>query len=145
MAIAKTPLTVYTGVMVELRDYLERRRADVAQQLEPLQSSAADLRSQLGATDAKIRTLTKEIDDIDKALAAIGKSERTEATVTIKEAVLQVLADAPNGMTSAELLEAINDRFFDGNLERTSMSPQLSRLRVWDKKITQRGDRYFLA
>jgi hypothetical protein len=136
---------MYIGVMAELRDYLQRRRAEAVDELQPLQSAAADLRSKLAAKDARICILTEEISDIDKALAAIGKSEKTTASVTIKEAVLQVLSDAPNGMTSSELLEAINDRFFDGKLERTSMSPQLSRLRVWDKKIVHRGDKYFLA
>jgi hypothetical protein len=48
-------------------------------------------------------------------------------------------------MTSPELLEELNHRFFDGKLERTSMSPQLSRLKLFDVKIRQRGDRYFLA
>jgi hypothetical protein len=113
--------------------------------MQPLEATASDLRSKLAATDAKLRALTSEAADIDKALHALGKRETAKASVTIKQAILQLLGEAPNGLSSQELLTAMNDRFFDGALVRTSMSPQLARLKNDDHKIRQRGDKYFLA
>ena len=48
-------------------------------------------------------------------------------------------------MASPDILAAINDRYFEGTVLRTSMSPQLARLKNNDKKIKQIGDKYFLA
>ena len=75
----------------------------------------------------------------------MGRNVAAETTITIKDAILDVLAVAPQGLTSNELLTALNDRFFEGTLVRTSMSPQIARLKNKDHKIRQRGDRYFLA
>jgi uncharacterized coiled-coil DUF342 family protein len=128
-----------------IREFLERRRDEARKEMAPLEANAADLRAKLGAVDTKLRVFTKELADIEKALQALGKKEKSETTVTIKEAILQVLGDAPNGLTSPEILEAINDRFFEGTLPRTSMSPQLTRLKNDNHKIKARGDKYYLA
>ena len=131
--------------MSGIREYLISCRDEARKKMEPVAATAADLRAQLGAQDAKLRALTKELSDIERALQALGKKEKLETTVTIKDAILQVLASAPDGMTSTEILTAINDRFFEGTLLRTSMSPQLTRLKNDDHKIKSRGDKYFLA
>ena len=67
--------------------------------------------------------------DAQAALAPQPAIERHSRPTTIKEAVLYVLADAPGGMTSQALLDELNERFFSGRIERTSFSPELSRLR----------------
>lgn len=114
--------------------------------MQPLEAETAQLRTQLGAQDSKLRAMAKELSDVEKALQALGKKEQpSETYVSIKDAILQVLEKEPNGMTSAEILAAINDQFFNGTLMRTSMSPQLARLKNDDRKIRQRGERYFLA
>lgn len=131
--------------MTTVREYLETRRTKLRAEMQPLEATTAELRAQLSTQDAKLRSLAKELNDVEKALQALGKREPSETTVTIKDAILQVLAAEPNGMTSAEILAAINDRFFEGTIVRTSMSPQLARLKNDDHKIRQRGERYFLA
>lgn len=131
--------------MVGLRDFIEKRRAEIRRQMQPLEATAANLRAQLNTTEAQLGALAKEAAEIDAALQAIGRREKRKTTPTIKEAILRVLTDAPEGMTSSEILTAINDRFFEGTLLRTSMSPQLTRLDRQDKKIKRRGDRYFRA
>ena len=114
--------------------------------MQPLEAETAQLRAQLSAQDSKLRTLANELSDVEKALQALGKKEQpSETYISIKDAILRVLAKEPNGMTSAEILAAINDLFFNGTLMRTSMSPQLARLKNDDHKIRQRGERYFLA
>jgi septal ring factor EnvC (AmiA/AmiB activator) len=127
-----------------IRQLLETRRAELLHEMEPLEAQAVDLRTNLAKTDNKLKAMTKEIAEIDKALQAISK-ERLETKVSIKEAILQALADAPSGLDSPQLLASLNDRFFDGKLARTSMSPQLTRLKNDDHKIKYRGDKWFLA
>jgi chromosome segregation ATPase len=131
--------------MSDLRDYLESKRGEVRKKMLPLETSTASLRTELSSQDAKLKALAKELADVEKALHALGKKPKSESEISIKEAILLVLADMPNGLTSAEILQAINDRHFGGTVVRTSMSPQLARLKNDDHKIRQRGERYFLA
>lgn len=129
--------------MNSIRDILERQRAEIRKQIQPLANEAGDLRSKLATIDGRLRTLSAELTDVEKALQVISKREK--AAVTIKQAILEVLGDNPNGLSSSEILAGINDRFYEGTLPRTSMSPQLARLKMVDKKIVQRGEKYFLA
>ena len=117
-----------------LRQILETRRNDLRKKAEPLEVSTADMRTKLAKADAELKAIWKELADVERALQAISK-ERLEAQISIKDAILRVLEDAPNGATSVEILATLNDRFFDGKLLRTSMSPQLSRLKKDDHKI----------
>ena len=131
--------------MTGLRDFLEKRREEIRKMMEPLEAASESLRAQLSANEIKLRALAEEQSDIEKALRALGKRDASKVSVTIKDAILQILGDAPAGLTSREILVALNGRFFDGALSRTSMSPQLTRLKNDDRKIRQRGDKYFLA
>jgi hypothetical protein len=131
--------------MSGLRELLQMRRKEIEHKMVPINTRAAELRTQLAEQDAKLRALTKELNDIERALQAIGKKEKLEATITIKEAILETLRGAPKGMSAADILIAINDRYFDGTIMRTSMSPQLARLKNDDEKIRQMGGKYFLA
>lgn len=130
-----------------LREIIENRRNELRQQREPLEATAAEQRKALNATEAKLKALAREEAEIDKALHAIGQERvRRESAITIKEAIVEVLREAEGGMTSTEILVAINQRFFtEEGVVRTSMSPQLSRLKNEDHKIKRKGDRYFLA
>lgn len=66
--------------------------------------------------------------------------------MTIKEAILRVLREAQGGMTSTEILIAINERFFtEEGIRWSSMRPELSRLKTNDRKVIRKGDRYFLV
>ena len=111
----------------------------------PLEDAAAHARKDLAATDARIKQLLKTEGDLERAIQALGKRERRKTEITIKDAILKALAGAPHGLTSGELVVVLNDQFFDGRLERTSMSPQLTRLKNVDRKIRSKGDRYVLA
>ena len=131
--------------MSTVRDMLERRRAEIRKEMQPLEASSLELRTKLSSIDAKLKTLSIEAGDIEKALQVVGKREPAKTEITIKDAILDVLATSPNGLTSSELLDKMNEKFFGGALVRTSMSPQITRLKNKDQKIRQRGERYFLA
>jgi hypothetical protein len=125
--------------MNDLRDFLRTRRRQILDAMAPLRAQIVDIQ-------AKIQELQRQLAEVDKAASAIGmvnglQKDRSPAkdnqTLTIKEAALKVLADYPNGLTAIEILKEINDRF-GMNIVRSSLSPQLSRLKQ-DDRISQSG------
>ena len=78
-------------------------------------------------------------DDIDEFLS---KREKQPPRITIKEAILATLDHKPDGLTALEILDELNAKYFNGGLARTSLSPQLSRLKERDRKITLQGDHW---
>lgn len=120
-----------------LAEFIVRRRREIAEAQDRL-------RLELDALD-------KEFDQIDKAARAAGIEEnafvaeryreqsglftverarqRVVAEKTIKEAVLEILKDAGRGMTALEILPEVNRRL-NVDYPRTSLSPQLSRLKA---------------
>jgi hypothetical protein len=117
------------------------------------------------ATDAKIKALAETMEVCRKAwmesvsaleaaqmeakkialvLKTLDEEAAKSAQPTIMQAVLEVLRHKPNGMTALEILDEINARYFGGGIARTSLSPQLSRLKDRDKKITLRDNRWYL-
>jgi hypothetical protein len=63
---------------------------------------------------------------------------------TIKQAVLEVLREAGRGLTSDEILQKLNTGTMP-TLARTSLSPQLSRLRHADHLLTFRDGCWYLS
>jgi hypothetical protein len=143
--------------MPSLREYLKRRRGEIRAENERLAQQRGKLQNQLHSVLARLGELDREFAELDQAAKAVGLEtdaptalarqpavESRSLPSTIKEAVLHVLADAPGGMTSQALLDELNERFFSGRIERTSFSPELSRLRG-DHKVTRRGEIWTLT
>jgi hypothetical protein len=131
-----------SGQMIELRDFIKTRQAEIKELGTPLWERRAALQAELLALNEKIAKLTQEWEELEKAASAIGSKEgnaeidqRKREEITIKEAVMKVLADHPQGLNSASIRHQINTRFFNGKVRRTSFSPQLSRLKT-DKLIS---------
>ena len=143
--------------MTSLHEYLKQRRGEIRAENERLSQQRDTLQNELHAVLARLDELDRESADLDQAAKAVGlvtdaqtalapepAGERRSQPSTIKEAVLQVLADAPGGMTSQAILDEINTRFFSGRIQRTSFSPQLSHLKG-EHKVTRRGKIWELA
>jgi hypothetical protein len=142
--------------MPSLREYLKRRRGEIHAESEQLTRQCDKLQRQLHAVLVRLDELGRESADLDQAMKAVGLEPDAQAalapepavessrTSTIKDAVLHVLAEAPGGMTSQAILDQINTRFFSGRIERTSFSPQLSRLRG-ELKVVRRGELWELT
>jgi len=75
-----------------------------------------------------------------KQSQAVKKARKT----TIKQEVLEVLAEHPEGMTAIQILEQMKERSRP-NLLRETLSPQLSRLKDDDKKIVVKEKVWRLA
>lgn len=129
--------------MSSARDLLLNRRSEISGQVTPLVADIARLREALAKKQSELAAWNAELDQIHSALKAIEETE-TRSQLTIMQAVLEVLRDHPEGMTAYEILREINARYFGGNVVRTSLSPQLSRLKDRDRKIDLDGNRWFL-
>ncbi|WP_157357851.1 hypothetical protein [Mesorhizobium metallidurans] len=103
--------------------------------------------------------MEEEIDQIERAAAAANISiethessdnskERTMSSQyklpnTMKEAAVEALKAANRGMTANEILKIVND-ILGTNYPRSSLSPQLSRLKS-DGIVYRADDRWVLA
>lgn len=126
--------------MPSLRDLLEKRATETREKRSAREKQVSEL-------NTEIAKLTAELDEITRILGAIPMVNRLETgsprkvrqptKPTIKEAVMQVLLHYPNGLTALEILREVNLRFALG-IVRTSLSPQLSRLKR-DGRIRNAG------
>jgi hypothetical protein len=107
------------------------------------------LRDFLAAREAEIRdqqkALKAELRDLQIAKAALEGNQSVPAAsalaLTIKEMARAVLAGQPNGLNSSGILDGIKKQFAR-DIERTSLSPQLSRLKE-DGELTLSGEIWY--
>ena len=128
---------------------VERRTALQAAMQEAMEQVARSFRNEISAVDRAIEALEgdaqpePELSEIySKYLAFVQidnvkRSARLNSGLTIKQMVLSVLGSHDGGLDASRLLIEINERWGVG-LERTSLSPQLSRLRS-EKKVELHG------
>lgn len=82
----------------------------------------------------QMRTLRQELDELRAVRRSLELGANTPAEVqsshghTIKDMVKSILSKAQRGLSAQDLLVAIEAEF-SAKIERTSLSPQLSRLR----------------
>lgn len=129
--------------MSKLRDFLLDRKSEIGAKVAPLVSEIARLKETLSTKQAELAAWNAELEQIYSALRAVEDAE-TRSQLTIMQAVIEVLKDHPEGMTALEILAGINTRYFGGRIARTSLSPQLSRLKDRDGKIDLKGNKWFL-
>jgi len=138
--------------VTSLREYLKQRRGEIRAENERLTQQRDTLQNELRSVLARLDELDRESTELDQAADAVGLEADAQAALalqpaiesrrlpsTIKEAVLHVLAEAPGGMTSQAILDEINKHFFSGRIQRTSFSPELSRLKG-EYKVARRGE-----
>jgi hypothetical protein len=131
--------------MSKLRNLLLDERAEILRKAEPLTADIARLREMLSEKQAELAQWNGVLEQINSALKAVDEAEARTSKPTIMEAVLEVLKDREDeGMTAMEILAEINTRYFGGKILRSSLSPQLSRLKDRDEKIELRGNKWFL-
>ncbi len=119
------------------------RRNELDTQLRGMADEFQGLRDFLIKVQTRLNAARKELETIDEALKKLEEPEATGGPITIMQAVMEALSHKPNGMTALEILDEINAAHFGGTIVRTSLSPQLSRLKNRDKKIELRGNRWY--
>jgi hypothetical protein len=130
--------------MSKLRTILLDQRSEISRKVMPLVSDIARLREMLSKKQSELAVWNAELEQIDSALRAVDQTEAKTNQPRIMEAVIEVLRDhETDGMTAMEILAEINARYFGGRLVRSSLSPQLSRLKDRHHKIELRGNRWY--
>jgi chromosome segregation ATPase len=130
--------------MNRLRDLLLNERSEISQKVVPLVSDIARLKEALSQKQAELAHWSSQLDQIASAIKAVDEAATRTSKPTIMQAVLEVLKDHEvEGMTAQEILAEINTRYFAGRIPRSSLSPQLSRLKDRDEKIELRGNRWY--
>ena len=114
--------------MTTLRDFISGRETEIKAQMKALRKELGDLKVAKSALE--LRTTPQ------------GSDGQVQATRTIKDMIRDVLKSMPNGLTSTEILSKI-DESFGRQIERTSLSPQLSRMKD-DGEVTLIDNLWFL-
>lgn len=91
-----------------------------------------------------MKLLERELAEIRTTWGALkgdGSAPPRQPAMTIKEMIRQIVRGRPDGLAAGEILREIESRFGVG-VERTSLSPQLSRLRAAGEVTLQDGRWY---
>lgn len=99
--------------MSAIRAFIAKREKEIREQMR-------SLRSELDELKAIRKTLEPNLSAIERSSSPPGP--------TIKDMVKTVLAASPDGLSANAILQAIDGQY-QVKIERTSLSPQLSRLR----------------
>ena len=129
------------------KDYLPTRKKEILEQIEQLKEELADVEAMESALrrrhfkGTEYRNQLPLEDELEAApMSLVATRQRFEKP--IKLMVLEALEQQPP-MPALELLESINHRFCV-QIERTSLSPQLTRLKV-DGLITAADNKWSIT
>lgn len=128
-----------------LEDFIKRRMAEIDEDVRKYGAMISSLEAErrkleLALTAAMSLGPPAQIEPglgTKDRIADIRRSRPVASEKTIKEAVLEVLREHRRGMTALEILPAINARL-GVDYPRTSLSPQLSRLKN-ERKLERNG------
>jgi hypothetical protein len=133
--------------MSQTREFITTRIAKLEDSLVPLRQEVAERQAQIDRIEAELLDLKYAAKAIGIAnrlrTNSLGVTRKTHTDMTIKEAVLKILEEHPEGLIALDLLGKINERF-NWKLVRPSLSPQLSRLKK-EAKVISRGSTWLLA
>ena len=101
--------------MSAIRTFIAKREKEIREQMRALRSELDELKA-----------IKKGLEPL---LIGVGNPAKPTRDQTIKDMVKAVLARKSDGMSAQEILRSIFEEF-DVAIERTSLSPQLSRLRA---------------
>lgn len=113
-------------------EVLEERKRLLSAQLEELEEQLTKARQEFEAIDAAAKTLRSNFSldlDAEAEPRAYFVRPYKYGEVSIKQAARLTLAQFQGGLSSHDLFYRLNRRYFEDRLERTSFSPQLTRLR----------------
>lgn len=127
-----------------LRDFLDNRRSELRKLIDEQQSEVAELELRYKTAKGILAAMSLELGELDLAEKAIASTKSSgdissgpnirrrvrfkKKFRTIQDLALAVLAEQPNGADALKIIELIKERF-GVEVPRTSMSPQLSRLK----------------
>lgn len=133
-ALADELSTIESEINVRLQ-----RARDISAQLGDLSNS---LRGMIAAPFTGDSNMVNRVQTPPQSASTYTQNGVKIRPGTIKDYVVQVLSESKRGMSALDILTAINERF-GKDYDRTSLSPQLSRLRQ-DGVVGLRGPIWYL-
>jgi hypothetical protein len=117
-----------------LRDFIDRRLRELDDLERPLLVQLDEIRKERAALKKSARVIGEIL---PVGISAKSRQTGDEQTRTIKEIVLQILSERSGGLAASDILTELKSRT-GVSYERTSLSPQLSRLKR-ERKLTKDG------
>ncbi len=117
---------------ISLKDFLPQRKAQIKAQI-------AALKKELQAIQLAEGAIVSEDDEDTTVITSRRKSSR----ITIKDMIIGVLENKPDGADSFKIRDLIKEKY-DKDVPRPSISPQLSRLKADDGLLELRGSNWVL-
>jgi hypothetical protein len=114
--------------MATVREFLRQQRSAIAAEIEPLEQKLHELKAELDDVNRAERALDPSQSPWDELVDDAVPTRGVLREGTIKDFVVRVLSERPRGLVAVDILSAINRRF-GTDYPRTSLSPQLSRLK----------------
>ncbi|BDL40907.1 hypothetical protein [Methylorubrum sp. GM97] len=147
--------------MADVGDFIRQRWPTVQLRISRLNERKRALEAQLAEVEAELEEAGTEFEALQNAantlklnttlLAGPGNDTQEPffrfysfGDVSIKQAVRLTLDANRNGVSSHDLHAMINRRYFEDKLQRTSFSPQLSRLKQ-DGEVIDQGYGWILT
>ena len=136
--------------------FVDARRAKIRKQIQKLESALVELdKSEKLFRQSQKSVAKRPGSELGQAAMELNYSEKAPSKIaqglnlsmggqTIKEAVTALLDKFPDGLTAEEILAKLKSGSMPG-LVRSSLSPQLSRLRHADRVVTFMDGRWFLG
>lgn len=109
-------------------EFFGSRRLVLEERIKRIDIEIQQLQTERNASLAELERLIRVMQILEESPTRVG--ERPQ--LTIKQGVLRVLESAPNGLSALGILERLRVDL-EMNYERTSLSPQLSRLKAEGK------------
>lgn len=138
----------YSAFMADFLDVLRRRKMQLRKELADVET-AERVYMDAAARGEVLTGADKSAHDLFERMARMAQAESAAAAVrftpkNIQQMVLHILDEIyPGGLTSLEILDQIQRRW-KPDLMRTSLSPQLSRLRK-GRSIKNDKHKWYLA
>ncbi len=127
-----------------LADFISRRLSEIAEIETPLRAQLEKLSGERAQLVRAAQAAGVSVSGAEAAQTADSgrRAPRRVAAGSIKAAVLATLKETGRGMQTQEILKSINEKL-GTNYPRSSLSPQLSRLKA-DHQITHDGTSWAL-
>ena len=139
--VDRRTLAMYGIFMADVLAYIRKRRAELAKELEDLNTAERVYRQ---ATSTEAGNSDKAPEEVAPNSVVAEAARWAARPRTIKEMVRRLLEEKhPNGLTALEILGTIQKRWMP-TLERTSLSPQLTRLKLGGY-VENRVGKWFVA
>lgn len=127
--------------METLTQFINRRLAELAMDERPLREELARIETERDQLQRAALAAGVSIGAVEAGVAgSVGRSPRRAPETTIKDAVIEVLREQDKPLTALEILPLINAKL-GVDYPRTSLSPQLSRLKS-DGIVRRMGTRW---